>query len=61
MILFLSTFVIYCSYFFNFFEFLFKFFKLKNIQLMIEKYFSFFFQKILTKVNENTLIEKSEI
>ena len=61
MILFLSIFVIYCSYFSNFFKFLFKFFKLKNIQLMIEKYFSFFFQKILTKVDENTLIEKSEI
>ena len=62
MILFLSIFVIYCSYFSNFFKFLFKFFKLKNILLMIEKYFSFsFFQKILTKVDENTLIEESEI
>ena len=42
---------------FQFYKFFFKFFKLKKIQLMIEKYFSdFFFQKILTKINENTLI-----
>ena len=43
---------------FQFYKFFFIFFKLKKIQLMIEKYFlDFFFQKILTKVNENALIE----
>ena len=36
---------------------LFKF-KKNNNQIMIEKYFSdFFFQKFLSKVDENTLIE----
>ena len=43
---------------FQFYKFFFKSFKLKKIQLMIEKYFpDFFFQKILTKVNRNALIE----
>ena len=44
---------------FQFYKFFFKFFKLKKIQLMIEKYFPiFFFQEILTKVNGKALIEK---
>ena len=44
---------------FQFYVFFFTIFKLKKIQLMIERYFSdFFFQKILIKVNENALIEK---
>ena len=43
---------------FQFYKFFFKFFKLKKIQLMIEKYFpNFFFQEILTKVNGEALIE----
>ena len=43
---------------FQFYKFLFKLFKVKKIQLMIEKYFlDFFFQKILTKINEKTLIK----
>ena len=37
-------------------SFVFKIFKIKNFQIIIEKYFpDFFFQKILTKINEKGL------
>ena len=43
---------------FQFYKFFFKFFKLKKIQLMIEKYFlDLKKKKNLTKVNEKALIE----
>ena len=43
----------------QFFNIFLKKFKFKKIQLMIERYFLdfFFFQKILAKVDEKTLIE----
>ena len=41
---------------FQFYKFFFKFFRLKKIQLMIEKYFPIFFFLILTKVKGNALI-----